>query len=47
MWSNQSQQIAKGLYISDNNITGHAINSNSTDPAARVNSYVLRYVIGV
>lgn len=47
IWSNQSQQIAKGLYISDDGITGHAINSDATDPAALVNSYVLRYVIGV
>lgn len=47
IWSDQSKQFAKGLYISDGSITGHAINTNSSDPAAPVNSYILRYVIGV
>lgn len=47
MWSYQTKQFAKGLYINDEGITGHAINTNSSDPTAPVNSYVLRYVIGV
>lgn len=47
MWSYQTQQFAKGLYIGDKSITGHSVNTDSTDPAAPVNSCVLRYVIGV
>lgn len=47
VWSYQSQQFMKGLYISDKDITGHEINTDSSDPATPVNSCVLRYVIGV
>lgn len=47
MWSYQTKQFAKGLYISDGDITGHAINTDASDPTAPVNSYILRYVIGV
>ena len=47
MWSFQTKQFAKGLYISDGSITGHAINTDASDPTAPVNSYLLRYVIGV
>ncbi len=47
VWSDQSKQFAKGLYIGDGSITGHAINTNASDPTAAVNSYLLRYVIGV
>ena len=47
MWSYQTKQFAKGLYISDTSITGHEINTNPSDPTAPVNAYVLRYVIGV
>jgi hypothetical protein len=47
IWSHQTKQFAKGLYISDGSITGHSINTDSSDPAAPVNSYILRYVIGV
>lgn len=47
MWSFQTKQFAKGLYIGDGSITGHAINTDASDPAAPVNSYILRYVIGV
>ncbi len=47
IWSYQTKQFAKGLYIGDTSITGHEINTNASDPAAPVNSYILRYVIGV
>lgn len=47
LWSDQEKHFSKGLYISDGSITGHEINTNSSDPTAPVNAYVLRYVIGV
>lgn len=47
LWSDQSKEFAKGLYIGDGSITGHAINTDASDPSATVNSYLLRYVIGV
>lgn len=46
-WSQQYNSIVKGLYIGDGSITGHSINTNTSDPSAPVNSYVLRYVIGI
>ena len=47
LWSDKEKHFSKGLYISDGSITGHDINTNSSDPTAPVNAYVLRYVIGV
>jgi hypothetical protein len=47
VWSEQDKQFTKGLYISDGSITGHVTNTNASDPTAPVNSYILRYVIGV
>ena len=47
LWSDNSKQFTKGLYIGEGSITGHASNTNTSDPTAVANSYILRYVIGV
>ena len=47
LWSDNSKQFTKGLYIGEGSITGHASNTNTSDPAAQINACVLRYVIGV
>lgn len=47
LWADQEKKFAKGLYISGDGITGHSINTDPSDYTKPVNSYLLRYVIGV